>query len=313
MPGLEVFAQSLVLSPQHFEPMPWLQLTLESSPADAERVSDALSGLGAAAVTLLDGADQPLYEPPPGETPLWSATRIIGLFAADADMMAITAQLAAQLEIDELPPWRVSPLEDKDWEREWMDNFQPMRFGERLWIVPSWHAAPDDNAVNILLDPGLAFGTGTHPTTALCLQWLDEHGADHPEVIDYGCGSGILAVAALKLGAEHVWAVDNDPQALIASRDNAAKNQVTGHIDTIAPDRLPEQPVRLLLANILARPLLELAEKFSRLVEPGGQIVLSGILQHQTGGIIRHYAQWFDMAPAAQQEEWMRLSGRRKH
>jgi len=293
--------------------MPWLQLTLESSPAVAERVSDALSNLGAAAVTLLDGADQPLYEPPPGETPLWSATRIIGLFAADADMVAITAQLTAQLGVDELPPWRVSPLEDKDWEREWMDNFHPMRFGKRLWIVPSWHAAPDGDAVNILLDPGLAFGTGTHPTTALCLQWLDAHGADHPEVIDYGCGSGILAVAALKLGAGHVWAVDNDPQALIASRDNATKNQLTGHIDAITPARLPEQPVRLLLANILAQPLMELAEKFSRLVEPGGHIVLSGILQHQAEGITRHYAQWFDMAPAAQQEEWMRLSGRRRH
>jgi len=292
--------------------MPWLQLTLESSPADAERISDALSTLGAAAVTLQDGADQPLYEPPPGETPLWSATRIIGLFEADADMMTITAQLATRLEMDELPPWRVSPLEDKDWEREWMDNFHPMRFGERLWIVPSWHTAPDGDAVNILLDPGLAFGTGTHPTTALCLQWLDEHGADHPEVIDYGCGSGILAVAALKLGAGHVWAVDNDPQALIATRDNATKNQLTGHIDTIAPARLPEQPVRLLLANILAQPLLELAEKFSRLVEPGGHIVLSGILQHQAEDITRHYTQWFDMAPAAQQEEWMRLSGERR-
>ncbi len=292
--------------------MSWLQLTLEGSPQDATRIADALSGLGAAAVTLQDGADQPLYEPPPGETPLWSATRIIGLFEADADMMTITAQLATQLEMDKLPPWRVSPLEDKDWEREWMDNFHPMRFGERLWIVPSWHAAPDGNAVNILLDPGLAFGTGTHPTTALCLQWLDEHGANHPEVIDYGCGSGILAVAALKLGAEHVWAVDNDPQALIATRDNATKNQLTGRIDAIAPARLPEQPVRLLLANILAQPLLELAEKFSRLVEPGGHIVLSGILQHQAEDITRHYTQWFDMAPAAQQEEWMRLSGKRR-
>ncbi|HEX22705.1 MAG TPA: 50S ribosomal protein L11 methyltransferase [Chromatiales bacterium] len=292
--------------------MSWLQLTLEGSPDDAERISDALSSLGAAAVTLQDNADQPLYEPPPGQTPLWSATRIIGLFEADADMMTITAQLAIQLEMDELPPWRVSPLEDKDWEREWMDNFHPMRFGKRLWIVPSWHAAPDGDAVNILLDPGLAFGTGTHPTTALCLQWLDEHGAGHPEAIDYGCGSGILAVAALKLGAGHVWAVDNDPQALIATRDNAAKNQLTGHIDAIAPARLPEQPVRLLLANILAQPLLELAEKFSRLVEPGGHIVLSGILQHQAEDITRHYTQWFDMAPAAQQEEWMRLSGKRR-
>jgi len=292
--------------------MPWLQLTLETSPANAERIADALSGLGAAAVTLQDGADQPLYEPPPGETPLWSATRVVGLFEADVDMANITTRLKHQLEMDELPPWRVSPLEDKDWEREWMDSFQPMRFGQHLWIVPSWHTAPDDNAINILLDPGLAFGTGTHPTTALCLQWLDEHGADHSEVIDYGCGSGILAVAALKLGAGHVWAVDNDPQALIASRDNAAKNDVSNRLDAIAPAQLPQEPVRLLLANILAQPLLELAERFAHLVEPGGHIVLSGILEHQAEGVSRHYAQWFDMDPAAQQQEWIRLSGRRK-
>ncbi len=292
--------------------MPWLQLTLESSPADAGRIADALSGLGAAAVTLQDGADQPLYEPPPGETPLWSDTRVIGLFEADADMRDITARLAAKLEMDDLPPWRVSPLEDRDWEREWMDSFRPMRFGERLWIVPSWHAAPDDNATNILLDPGLAFGTGTHPTTALCLQWLDRHGADHPEIIDYGCGSGILAVAALKLGAGHAWAVDNDPQALIASRDNAAKNDVGDRLDAVAPAHLPQRPAPLLLANILAQPLLDLAEEFARLVEPGGHIVLSGILDHQAKGIAHHYSQWFDMDPAAQQQEWMRLSGRRK-
>ncbi len=293
--------------------MSWLQLTLETSPADAERISDALSGLGAAAVTLQDGADQPLYEPPPGETPLWSATRVVGLFAADTEMADITARLRAQLEMDDLPPWRVSPLEDKDWEREWMDSFQPMRFGQRLWIVPSWHTAPDHDAINILLDPGLAFGTGTHPTTALCLQWLDEHGADHAEVIDYGCGSGILAVAALKLGAGHVWAVDNDPQALIASRDNAANNALGKHLDAVAPGGLPDGlRTDLLLANILAQPLLALAEEFARRVEPGGHIVLSGILEHQAAGISRHYAQWFDMDPAAQQEEWIRLSGRRR-
>ena len=293
--------------------MPWLQLTLESSPDDAERIGEALGALGAAAVTLRDGADQPLYEPPPGETPLWSDTRVIGLFEADADMTDITARLAARLGVDELPPWRVSPLEDKDWEREWMDRFQPMRFGRRLWIVPSWHEAPDDEAVNILLDPGLAFGTGTHPTTALCLQWLDEHGAGHPEVIDYGCGSGILAVAALKLGAGHVWAVDNDPQALIASRDNAAKNAVGERLDAVAPGGLPaDLRTPLLLANILAQPLLELAETFAGHVEPGGHIVLSGILEHQAGAVARRYAPWFDMAPAAQQDEWMRLSGRRR-
>ena len=292
--------------------MPWLQLTLETTPDDAERIGDALSELGAGAVTMEDGADQPLYEPPPGATPLWSATRVIGLFEANTDMAALTARLAAKLELDTLPPWRVSPLEDKDWEREWMDRFQPMSFGDRLWICPSWCEPPHPEAINILLDPGLAFGTGTHPTTALCLQWLDQNAVPCPEAIDYGCGSGILAVAAVKLGAAHVWAVDNDPQALIATRDNASKNGVAEAINAVAPQRLPPMRVKLLLANILAQPLLELAEKFAALVEPGGHIVLSGILQQQADEISRHYAQWFDMEPAASREEWVRLSGVRR-
>ncbi len=292
--------------------MPWLQLTLETSPEDAERIADGLSELGASAVTLQDGADQPLYEPPPGATPLWSDTRVIGLFAADCDPQAITAQLSERLALDPLPPWRVAPLEDKDWERAWMDRFQPMRFGERLWIVPSWHAAVDEAAVNILLDPGLAFGTGTHPTTALCLEWLDAHGAAHDEVIDYGCGSGILAVAALKLGAGHVWAVDNDPQALIASRDNARKNGVENRLDVVAPEALPALQTPLLLANILAQPLMSLAETFADHVAPGGHVVLSGILAEQADEVAAHYRPWFDMDPAVQREEWVRLSGTRR-
>jgi ribosomal protein L11 methyltransferase len=296
--------------------MPWLQLILETRPDEAERLSDALSALGAGAVTLQDGADQPLYEPPPGETPLWSATRVVGLFEADTDMAALLQQLAQALAWETLPPWRISPLEDKDWEREWMDRFQPMRFGERLWICPSWREPPEPEAINILLDPGLAFGTGTHPTTSLCLEWLDAHAAQHPfeyeQVIDYGCGSGILAVAAAKLGAQHIWAVDNDPQALIATRANAAKNAVTAAITAVAPQRLPEQPVALLLANILAQPLMDLAPKFARLVVPGGHIVLSGILSHQADQVAAAYAPAFDMAPPVQREDWVRLSGVRR-
>jgi ribosomal protein L11 methyltransferase len=292
--------------------MPWLQLTLEATPDNAERIADALSQLGAGAVTLQDGADQPLYEPPPGETPLWSATRVVGLFEADADMEALTAQLAKTLGLKTLPPWRVSPLEDKDWEREWMVNFKPMRFGARLWIVPSWSAPPDPAAVNILLDPGLAFGTGTHPTTALCLEWLDGHGANYEQVIDYGCGSGILAVAAVKLGAQHVWAVDNDPQALIATRDNAAKNAVAEKITAVAPAALPQQQVPLLLANILAQPLIDLAGKFAQLVAPGGSIVLSGILHNQAEKVAAAYAPNFVMEPPVYREEWTRLCGVRR-
>ena len=289
--------------------MPWLQLTLEATPENAERFSDALSELGAGAVTLQDGADQPLYEPPPGETPLWSSTRVIGLFEADTDMVALVAQLGQILRLETLPPWRVSPLEDKDWEREWMVNFKPMRFGERLWICPSWCEPPEPQAINILLDPGLAFGTGTHPTTALCLEWLDGHGADYPQVIDYGCGSGILAVAAAKLGAQHIWAVDNDPQALIATRDNAAKNDVTPAITAVAPAGLPPIRVPLLLANILAQPLMDLADKFAQLVEPDGHIVLSGILRSQAAQVAAAYAPNFTMDAPVYRDEWTRLCG----
>lgn len=292
--------------------MPWLQLTLEATPDDAERIADALSELGAGAVTLQDGADQPLYEPPPGETPLWSATRVVGLFEADADMTALTGRLARILGLKTLPPWRVSPLEDKDWEREWMVNFKPMRFGNHLWICPSWCEPPEPEAVNILLDPGLAFGTGTHPTTALCLEWLDGHGARHEQVIDYGCGSGILAVAAVKLGAQHVWAVDNDPQALIATRDNAEKNSVSAAITAVAPAGLPQQQVPLLLANILAQPLIDFAEKFARLVSPGGHIVLSGILRSQAQQVAAAYASNFILEAPVYREEWTRLCGVRR-
>lgn len=291
--------------------MPWLQLTFETTPDDADQFSDLLSEAGANAVTFLDNADQPLYEPPVGETPLWSRTRIIGLFDATADMSAVLEYVTQAIAPEPLPDHRISPLEDKDWEREWMDDFKPMPFGERLWIVPSWTEAPHPEAINILLDPGLAFGTGTHPTTSLCLQWLDTHGADHNEVIDYGSGSGILAVAAAKLGAGHVWAVDNDPQALIATRDNAGKNNVTESITAVLPDALPSVQTPLLLANILAQPLMDFAERFAGYVTPGGHIVLSGILAEQAEQVAASYAPWFAMEPAVLKDEWVRLSGQR--
>lgn len=291
--------------------MPWLQLTLETSSDDAEQFSDLLSEAGANAVTFLDSADQPLYEPPVGETPLWSRTRIIGLFDASANMPAVLEHVSQSIAPKALPDHRISPLEDKDWEREWMENFKPMPFGERLWIIPSWTEAPHTEAVNILLDPGLAFGTGTHPTTDLCLQWLDKHGAEHDEVIDYGCGSGILAVAAAKLGAGHVWAVDNDPQALIATRDNAEKNNVVEAIDAVLPGDLPKLQTPLLLANILAQPLMDFAERFASHVTPNGHIVLSGILKEQAEQVSACYKPWFTMEPPAHKDEWVRLSGQR--
>ena len=292
--------------------MPWLQLKLVTHAGEADAISDLLTELGAVAVTYEDAADQPLFEPDPGETKLWHETRVVGLFEADTDIEAVKAELLTRL--DSAPAHlNIDPLEDKDWTRAWMDAFKPIPCGQRLWIVPSWHQPSDPEAVNVILDPGLAFGTGTHPTTALCLQWLDSHPPQGLEVIDYGCGSGILAIAAALLGARHVWAVDHDPQALIATRDNADKNGVADKITTCLPEELAQFEADLVLANILANPLMELAPKLAQQVKKGGDIVLSGILSHQADPVRQRYQQWFDMNPARQQEEWVELDGKRIH
>ena len=289
--------------------MPWLQLILKSDEARAEQLSDLLSELGAEAVTLRDAADQPLYEPPPGATPLWHDIDVIALFEADIATDTLINNLRAALAPSPLPAWKLEPLEDKDWQNEWTKHFQPIAFGKRLWICPSWCEPPDPNAVNILLDPGLAFGTGTHPTTALCLQWLDETINGGETVIDYGCGSGILAIAAAKLGVNRVWAVDNDPQALASCRCNAEKNHLAGSIVTCTPEALDAHEVDVLVANILANPLLVLAPRFAQLLKPGGHIVLSGILANQVDGVIERYRTWFDLDAPTQQDDWCRLHG----
>lgn len=285
--------------------MAWIQLIFTSSPQQAESLSDALSECGAAAVTFQDNADQPIYEPAIGETPLWSATSVIALFDAETDTEALFTALRSQ--IGELPDHRIEAVEDKDWEREWMENFKPICFGEKLWIVPSWHEPPQPDAVNILLDPGLAFGTGTHPTTALCLQWLDKADLTGKTVIDYGCGSGILAIAAALLGADKVIGVDTDPQALEATQANAQRNGVI--IETYLPQQCPTVKCDLLLANILAGPLMELMPRFVELTRPDTQLVLSGILDVQADTVSQHYQAEFEMDSAVVLEEWVRLSG----
>jgi len=292
--------------------MPWLQLELEATPDSAEQLSELLQAAGAGAVTLQDAADQPLFEPPPGTTPLWNSTRVVGLFEADSDIPVVLTYLQQQLEPEPLPRWHLNPLEDRDWVRAWMDNFQPMRFGEQLWICPTGYTPPQPQAINILLDPGLAFGTGTHPTTAMCLRWLDAHPPQDLAVIDYGCGSGILAIAACKLGARHVSGVDTDPQALLATYDNAEKNQVSNCIDAYLPADFHSQPVPLLLANILAGPLQSLAPRFSELVESAGHIVLSGILAEQAEAVMQQYRANFEIQLVDQQEEWVCLAGQRR-
>lgn len=287
--------------------MAWIQFVCNTSQDKAEALSDALSECGAAAVTFEDDADQPIYEPEVGETPLWTATRLTALFDAETRSDEVTMMLANF--IDEVPRFKVEAVEDKDWEREWMSNFHPIQFGERLWICPSWHQPPEPGAVNILLDPGLAFGTGTHATTALCLNWLDTAELKGKYVIDYGCGSGILAIAAALLGAEKVIAVDTDPQALEATRANAERNGV--EIDAFLPGECPDLPCDLLLANILAGPLQTLAPRFANLCKPGTNLVLSGILQTQAETVSDSYQAWFDMDPATQKEDWIRLTGKR--
>lgn len=285
--------------------MAWIQLIFISSQQQVETLSDALSEYGAAAVTFQDSADQPIYEPAIGETPLWSATAVIGLFDAETDCNALLESLKSQ--ITDLPECRIEAVEDKDWEREWMDNFHPICFGEKLWIVPSWHQPPQPEAVNILLDPGLAFGTGTHPTTALCLQWLDQADLTGKTVIDYGCGSGILAIAAALLGAAKVIGVDTDPQALEATQANAQRNGVT--IDTYLPQHCPMLECDLLLANILAGPLMELLPRFIEFTHSQTQLVLSGILEVQAVTLRQRYQTAFTIASPVVLEEWARLSG----
>ncbi|VAX12632.1 Ribosomal protein L11 methyltransferase [hydrothermal vent metagenome] len=291
--------------------MPWLQLKFETDPQQAERLGELLETAGACAITMQDAADQPLFEPPPGATPLWKQILLNGLFEADADIEAILAEIAQALGQTPLPVWTLNPLEDKDWVRAWMDNYRPMCFGEKLWIVPSTFTPPDADAVNILLDPGLAFGTGTHPTTAMCLRWLDAHPPVDQTVIDYGCGSGILAIAACRLGAASALAVDNDPQALLATRDNACLNKVDDRIQAYLPDDSPAQTVPLLLANILAGPLHQLASAFAERVQPDGQIVLSGIIESQVEELIQSYSPWFAIKVYRQEEEWVCLHGQR--
>lgn len=292
--------------------MSWLQIKIETQKADAPRYEELLETAGAAAVLMEDSADQPLLEPPPGAQPLWDATRVIGLFVVDSEMDAVVDFLEGQLG-HALPAHRIEVLEDKDWERAWMDNYHPMRFGERLWVVPSWTPAPQPDAINLLLDPGLAFGTGTHQTTALCLEWLDGLDLRDKVVIDYGCGSGILAVAALLLGAREAWCVDLDPQALTATRDNAERNGVSDRVKVFMPEDMPSITADVVVANILAGPLGMLAPTLAGICRSGGDIALSGIILSQVDELREIYGQWCDMdGLATRDEDWCRLSGRKR-
>ncbi|WP_429067168.1 50S ribosomal protein L11 methyltransferase [Aeromonas veronii] len=290
--------------------MPWIQIRINATAKTADKVSNMLLGRGAQAVTFMDAKDVPVYEPMPGETPLWGETEVMGLFDAETDP-APTIAFFQQI-FGENVSYKVEQLEDKDWVREWMDHFHPMQFGERLWICPSWRDVPNPDAVNVMLDPGLAFGTGTHPTTALCLQWLDGLDLTGKTVVDFGCGSGILGIAALKLGAARVIGIDIDPQAIQASRDNAARNGVADQIELYLPADQPQDvEADVVVANILAGPLRELAPLIAGHGKPGSLMALSGVLESQAPELETIYGQWFEMDPTAVKEEWCRLSGRK--
>lgn len=289
--------------------MPFLQLVIELGQHDPEPVEEVLFALGALSVTLEDAADDPILEPAPGALPLWPTVNVKAVFDAAAEIHAIRTALNTALH--PLPPHRFDTLADRAWEREWLKDFHAMRFGAHLWICPAGQYPDDPQAVIVDLDPGLAFGTGTHATTALCLEWLDAHPPLNRYVIDYGCGSGILAVAALKLGARAADGIDIDPQALLASRDNALRNGVSERLSLTSNDA-ELQPADIVIANILAGPLQTLAPRLAQLTRAGGDIVLSGVLGEQAPQVAGIYQAWFDMQPIVVRDGWARLTGKRR-
>jgi len=305
--------------------MPWQSLVVDSDAEHAEALSEALLELGALSVDLLDAdADTPdeqaIFgepgEPAPG---LWQHNRVSALFGSGEDVGAILRDAVAGIGLEQLPRHHIEILDDQDWVRLTQSQFEPIPVSPRLWIVPTWHTPSDDNAINIVLDPGLAFGTGSHPTTRLCLRWLDAHLKGGESVLDYGCGSGILAIAALKLGAAHAVGVDVDSQAVIASRDNAAANQIQ-NAEFYLPDACPEPSQAdtlqsgfdLVVANILTNPLCALAPLLAKATRQGGQIVLSGILEVQATEVMSIYQPWFDFRAPIFEDGWSCLSGRKR-
>jgi ribosomal protein L11 methyltransferase len=289
----------------------FLELSFDLGDLDSETAEAACFDSGATSVTFSDTRDDPVLEPAPGEFRLWPATRIQALYAGDIDAPAVILMLADSLGIA-AESIATRPIADRVWEREWLKDFHAMRFGKRLWVAPHHETISQPGAVIVRLDPGLAFGTGTHPTTAMCLEWLEYHVTPGVRVIDYGCGSGILAVAAVKLGASHAYCFDIDPQALIATRDNATANGVTECVTVCeTAEQLPED-VDIVVANILSGPLCALAPSFARLVRSDGALVLAGLMSFQVPEVTQAHGAWFDMCPFARRDDWIGLSGRRR-
>ncbi len=299
--------------------MKWLQIHITVDQAQVDFTETLLSSLGAVSVTLDDAENQDLLEPLPGETPLWNKVIVTGIYAQEEseeiDVDALTTFITAQMPE---APLRHEFIEDQEWERTWMDAYEPIQIGEKFWIVPEWMEAPEADAVNIKLDPGLAFGTGNHASTFLCLQWLGQTDVKDKIVIDYGCGSGILGVAALLLGAKKVYATDIDPQAVLATQQNAELNGVLGNLFVGLPDEFNEefkaQKADVFVANILAGPLMALAPEFATLVKSEGEFALAGILEEQVADVSSVYSEFFDILQVEKREEhWCRISGKRQN
>lgn len=295
--------------------MSWLQVTLDTDSAVAEKLADALMDLGALSAAIEDAAagtdaEEPIFgEPGEPVDRMWRTSRILALFDPTQDVALLIAAAASECGVP-TPSWQMEEIAEQDWVRATQAQFDPIRISDRLWITPTWHEAPNPDAINLQLDPGLAFGTGSHPTTRLCLQWLDRELQAGESVLDYGCGSGILAIAALKLGAGRALGVDIDPQAVQSSRDNAVQNAVQA--DFYLPGELPDVETDVVVANILANPLRMLGALLTRHVRVGGRIVLSGILQEQAEEIRTLYQQWFEMDAPVFDDGWTCLSGRKR-
>ncbi len=283
----------------------WLQIIVNTSADNSDIVSGHLESLGALAVTLQDGADEALFETVPHSESRWQTTKVIGLFDNDRTLETLGEQFAQQYG-GNCPSFEIELLEDDAWERRYLEHVKPMKFGQRLWICPSWiDATPAPDARIVSLDPGLAFGTGTHATTSLCLEWIDRCDFTDKTVIDYGCGSGILAVAAIKCGARHVDAVDHDEQALLATANNAEKNRCRDQIEVFLPDQFNGDSADIVFANILAGPLIDLAETLAAVCNSGANLILSGLLSYQYPALHNAYSPWFELGPGQEKEGWI--------
>jgi len=291
--------------------MSWLELSVRVSRHNAPLVESLLQNQAVLALTLTDDADDPVLEPGVGETPLWPSVCVTALFSGDTAVEPLTRMLSLVPGVDWPHQVNFRKFEDQQWERVWLDRFKPMQFGSGLWIVPGEGQAPADARHVLRLDPGLAFGTGTHPTTHLCLEWMDGHDFSGEQVLDYGCGSGVLGITAAIKGAKSVVCVDNDPQALTATGDNALRNGVQDVIDSLAPEQFKQQSADVVLANILAGPLVELAPRLTATLRPGGALVLSGILDEQAAGVKNAYTSGFSELQLKLMDGWVMLTGKK--